>query len=347
MACYVGLDASKRLTKICVLGAAGEVLAEGSVTSDPDAIVAFLRGDRRRYARVGIESWSMARWLYTGLARAGLPVVCIEARHAHGILKEMRANKTDRNDARGIAEMLRVGVYRPVHIKSPESHYIHALLTVRRLLLGTTLDLENAVRGVLLSSGLKLATGSRATYEARVDSLVRPRSALAQSVRPLLSLRKHALQELQVCNTDLERLASADPVCRRLMTAPAVGPITALTFRAVIDEPARFRRSRDVGPYVGLTVTIKQSGDRQRLGRISKRGDKVLRSLLYSSARYQLRKHAKPSSLRTWGLEVAARRGKPKALIAIARRLAVTLHRMWVTETDFCWDNLPGAETPA
>lgn len=338
MPCYVGLDASKRLTKICVLSDAGEVLKEGSVDSDPKTITAFLRGQRRRYARVGMESWSLAPWLYVGLARAGLPIICIDAQHAHGILKAMRSNKTDKNDARGIAEMMRAGVFREVHVKSLESRQIGALLTSRKLLINKAVDLENGVRGLLLEQGLKLRSGSRATFDARVSRLAGADIRLRQAVEPLLSLRHCALVEFEACTSRLVTLAGDDPVCRRLMSAPGVGPITALSFRVAIDEPARFSRSRDVGPYLGLTPAISQSGEMLRMGRISKRGDRELRSLLFTSARYQFRRACKPSWLQVWAAEVATRRGKMKAHVAVARRLAVTLHQMWTTGCDFRWE---------
>ncbi len=185
---------------------------------------------------------------------------------------------------------------------------------------------------------MKLGTGSRATFDDRVSRLVELSTILRDTLEPLLSVRRTILEQLATCTCRLEQYARADPVCRRLMTAPGVGPITALAFKTAIDQPSRFARSRDIGPYLGLTATVSQSGNRQAHGRISKRGDKALRALLFSSAKYQLRKDAKPSWLRRWGEEVAARRGKRKALVAMARRLAVTLHRMWVTETDFRWE---------
>ena len=344
MACYVGLDASKQSTKICVLNESGEVIQQGSVDTDPRAIAGFLRGHRRRYARVGMEAWSLAPWLYVGLAKAGLPIICIEARHAHGVLKAMRTNKTDQNDARGIAEIVRAGLYRIVHVKSLESRRIGALLTTRKLLINKAVDLENGVRGLLLAQGLKLMTGARTTFDARVLRLIAADTHLREAINPLLSLRRLALGEFEVCTAHLQTLADHDPVCRRLMSAPGVGPITALSFRVAVDEPARFARSRDVGPYIGLTSAVSQSGETLRTGRISKRGDKELRSLLFTCARYQFRKACKPSWLRTWALGVAARRGKLKAHVAVARRLAVTLHRMWITESDFRWEMASAAD---
>jgi transposase len=338
MPCYVGLDASKRTTDICVIDETGAILKEGVVESDPKAIVGFLRGEGRRYARVGMESWSLASWLYAGLARAGLPIICIEARHSSALLKAARQNKTDRNDARGISEIMRAGVYKTVHIKSPESQNARALLTVRKFLSVRRRDVENLVRGMLLSFGLKLFSGgSTPTYEGRVGKLVGANATLASCIAPLITLRRAILREEDALNRHVHLAAAADPVCRRLMTAPGVGPIVALTYRTAVDEPLRFRRSRDVAAHLGLIPRTNQSGQRDARGHITKRGDAQARSALVLAARHQLLRKGKPSWLRDWTQQIAARRGRMKSLVATARRLAVILHKMWVTETDFCW----------
>ena len=337
MPCYVGLDASKRTTKICVVDERGVVVREGSVESDPKAIVGFLRGEGRRYRRVGMESWSLASWLYAGLARAGLPIICIEAQHAHALLKARRPNKTDRNDARGIAEIMRAGLYKTVHIKTLESRRIQALITARKLLLAKAVDIENGIMGSLLAFGLKLKTGARVSYERRVRELIGSDTFLGGLIEPLLAVRSRALDETSAFEQHITEIAAADPVCRRLMTAPGVGPIIALTFRAGVDEPARFARSRDVGAHFGLTSKAKQSGPMDLQGPISKRGDAGVRKALFQAARFQFLRTTKHSWLKAWGDAIAARRGRMKAIIALASRLAVILHRMWVSETDFRW----------
>ena len=194
----------------------------------------------------------------------------------------------------------------------------------------------------MLNFGLKLGSGKAATFQARVSKLVAKDAFVSDLIRPLLTVRLGMLEQLAALDMQIHDLANADPVCRRLMTAPGVGPITSLAYRASIDEPGRFARSRDVGPHFGLTPQSHQSGDRDRRGRISKRGDRFVRSALVLAARVQLRRNAKPSWLKTWGDQVAARRGLMRANVAIARRLAIALHRMWVTESDFRW----AAETP-
>jgi transposase len=345
MPCYVGLDASKKFTSICVIGPTGDVLKEGRVESTAREIIEFLRGDGFRYARIGIEAWGLATWLYVGLAKAGLPIICIEARHAHGVLKA-QANKTDRSDARGIADLMRTRTYRAVHIKSQASQQTRALLTTRKLLKTKAQDLRNAVRGLLLEYGLKLDRGGTATFERRARTLVARQSFLSSVVEPLLDLTAHILGQVEALELRLEEIAQNDPVCQLLKTAPMVGTLTALHFRTAIDEPGRFPCSRAVGPHLGLVPRTYQSGVSERRGRITKHGDVDARGALFLAARGYFRSDIRSSWLKTWAEEVAARRGSKRALVALARRLAVVLHRMWVTGTAFRYEAL-GSEPPS
>ena len=337
MPCFVGLDSSKHTTHICVLDEQGRTLDEGSTTSDPKAIVAFLRGKGRRYARIGMEAWSLASWLYAGLAKAGLPVIVIEASHAHGMLTATRRNKTDRNDARGIAELMHRGIYKAVHVKTRASQDIRAQLTVRKLLRAKAHDIENGIQSLLLVYGLKLRSGLSATFERHALALAKPAPHVHDLLEPLLAVRRRILEEVTTLDLRLKTLAAEDPVCQRLMTAPGVGPLTALTFRAAIDEPRRFAQSRSVGVHLGLTPRTRQSGEKETRGGISKMGDGSARSALFMAAITQMRRSTRSSWLKTWGEAVAARRGRKKAAIAVARKLAVTLHAMWVNETEFRW----------
>ena len=335
---FVGLDASKHKTHICVLDPQGSVVLEGAVASDPGAIAAFLRGRGWRYKRIGMEMWGLASWLYAGLARFGLPIICIEARHAHSVLKQARINKTDRNDARGIAEMMRAGLYKTVHIKSPESQRVRAILATRKILRTKVTDVENGIRGILLSFGRKLAAGRDTTFEKRVRALFNGDRFVEEVLVPLLEARKHLIALFDQMERRTTNLANEDAVCRRLMTAPGVGPITALLFRTGLDEPQRFARSADVGPHFGLTPPSRQSGTSDRKGRISCLGDGAVRSSLYMAARSQMKKCSRKTWLNSWAQAIKARRGANKAIIALARRLATILHRMWTTETDFRWE---------
>jgi transposase len=331
---YVGLDAAKATTSICIVNEVGERVREGVVETEPRAIIAFLRGERRRYGRIGIEAMSFTPRLYEAIAKAGLPIICIENRHAHGVLKA-RLNKTDRNDARGIAEIMRVGIYKAVHIKTLASQEAKVLLTARKSLVHKRKDLDNVVGATLLQAGRKVGRGSADTFVRRVRAVIGGQGAIREAVELLLEVRVMLLSKIAELEAKIDALADSDAVCRRLMTAPGVGRLTALTYRCAIDVAERFSHSRDVGPHLGMTPRLKDSGTVVRHGRISRCGDSGARSALWVSARSILRSRTRPSALRSWGKEVEAHRGYWRALVAVARKLAVILHRMWVTETDF------------
>jgi transposase len=335
---FVGLDVSKETTSICVLDKNGKNVLEGVVPTEPGAIADFLRGRGWRCSRIGMEAWGLATWLYEGLARLGLPIICIEARHASAVLKAARVNKTDRNDARGIAEMMHAGIYKTVHIKTKESQRSLAALTARTLLRSKARDIENGVRSILLGFGFKMKTGAASTYERRVRELISADEFIKSIVEPLLLARNELARHLDTIDRDIRKRAQDDPVCRRLMTAPGVGEITALACRLTIDRPERFPRSASVGPHLGLTPATRQSGTRDRKGRISLMGDRTLRSLLYMGAKSLFRRNTPPSWLKTWGEQIRAKRGASRAFVAVARKLAVILHKMWITGSDFRHD---------
>jgi len=322
---FVGLDASKGTTSICIMDRDGQIVREGTVETNPAAIVGYLRGERRRYRRIGLEAIGFASWLYQGLAKAGLPVICIEARHAHGVLKA-RLNKTDRNDAKGIAELMRVGIYRAVHIKTRESQEAKLLLTTRRMLKRKQRDIDNLVRSTLLQYGQKLAAGSLRSFGQRAASLAAVDPLLKELVETLLEVRNVLAAKALAIEARIEDVVREDPVCQRFLTVPGVGALTALAFRSAIDVPQRFDKSRNVGVHLGLTPRAFRSGTIYRQGHISKCGDQDARSALYNAAVTILREQGKASELKAWA-RVAA--------VAVARRLAVVLHRMWLDGTDF------------
>ena len=331
---FAGLDVSKATTHICILDHQGSVIKEGATETKPAAIVGFLRGERRRYVRVGFEAGDLASGIYEALCKARLPGVCIETRHASTALRGQR-NKTDGIDARGIATLMRTANYRRVHIKSAASREIRAILAVRTMLVGKIGDIENGIRAHIAAFGLKLPHTTKANFSRVAGETAEKSTAVAPLIESLLRVRAVLVRE----KTDLDRLASKraqdDEVCRRLMTAPQVGAITALAFRAAIDEPNRFGKSRSVGAHLGMTPRTYQSGETERRGRITKWGDGSVRRMLVLAARGLFRKNTRKSWLAEWATAVAARRGKSKAIVAAARRLAVILHKMWVTETDF------------
>jgi len=333
---FAGLDVSLEETAICVVDEEGRIVKEARLASEPEALVAFLRGLGLALERIGLEACSLSAWLYEGLAAAGLPAVCIETRRAKAAMGAM-PNKTDRNDARGIAQIMRTGWYRAVHVKSPACRSWRALLAARRLVLNKLRDLENGVRALLREAGLKLGTPARKQFAARVRELTAEDAVLTGLAEPLLAIIATMTHELAQLTRRVLVIVRAEPVCRRLMGVPGVGPLTALAFRATVDRPDRFRHSRDVGAHLGLTPKRYQSGETDVQGGISRCGDELARTALYEAAHSLLVRSRKWSVLRAWGMQVARRRGMARARVAVARKLAVVLHRLWADGTEFRW----------
>ena len=333
---YVGLDVSLKQTSICVVNEAGSIVCEGVVDSDPDAIATFVRSKAPGAIRIGLETGPTANWLWTELKRRSLPVICIDARHAKAILK-MQINKTDRNDAAGIARIMQIGWFKEVRVKDHDSHSIRALLTSRVLLVKIKRDLENQIRGLLKNLGLVIGRAKFNVFVRRAETLIADHPELVAAVRPLLKARKAVEQQVSDLDRKVRTLARHDVQVKRFMTVPGVGPITALCFKSTIDDPTRFKRSRSVGAYVGLTTRRHASGEVDWSGRISKCGDAMLRANLYEAANVLLTRVSKWSALKAWGLRIAKRNGLRKAKVAVARKLAVILHRMWIDRTEFNW----------
>jgi transposase len=340
---FVGLDVLVKETAVCVVDEAGKVVLEQKVASEPDDIVTLLTSIGVDYGRVGIEAGPLSQWLVNGLAAADLPVVCVETRHMKSLLKAQQINKSDRHDARGIAQMMRVGLFKPVHVKTLASQEKRMLLTARKLVQRKMLDVEFDLRGTLRNFGLKVGVIGQARFEARIRELVEGLPRLAAIVEPLLTIRRVMRQEFTKLHKMLLDVVRQDPVCRRLMTAPGVGAVVALTYRATVDQPQRFVHSRAVGAHVGLTPRRHQSGEIDYDGGISKSGDTMLRAMLYEAAQTLLTQSRHWSWLKAWGMRVAQRRGMRRAIVAVARRLAVILHRMWTDGTDFRWGSEPAA----
>ena len=342
MGYFAGLDVSLEETAICIVDDAGRIVREARVASEPEALVAFFGACGMRMARIGLEACSLTAWLHQGLSVAGLPAICIEARQAKAAMGAM-PNKTDRNGARGIAQIMRTGWYRAVHVKSAPCRSWRALLTARRLVLNKRRDVENGLRALLREVGLKVGTPSRRDFPARVRDLASAEPVLASLAEALLSIIEVMTLEVERLTKRVLDVVRVEPTCRRLMTVPGVGPLTALAFRATIDQPDRFRKSRDVGAHLGLTPRRYQSGETDVQGRISRCGDELARTALYEAAHSLLIRSTKWTALRAWGMNVAKRRGMARARVAVARKLAVMLHRMWVDGSEFRW----GQQAPA
>jgi transposase len=333
---FAGLDVSVKDTSVCIVDDTGKIVREVKVASEPDALLAELRNPVHRFKRIGLEAGPLSQWLLSALAEVGLPVICVETRHMQAVLKA-QINKTDRNDARGIAQMMRVGLYRPVHVKTLRSQKLRMLLTHRKLLQSKAIAIENELRATLRNFGLKVGIAGKVKFEARIKELVENQPDLAVLVEPLLVVRRVLREQIVILHRRLLAVVRDDEVCRRLMTVPGVGPVVALTYRATVDVPARFRTSKAVGAVFGLTCSKYQSGEIDRSGRISRCGDEMMRSMLYEAAQSMLFHSAKWSWLKAWAMQIARRRGMKKAIVALARRLAVILHRIWVDGTEFRW----------
>jgi len=343
---YIGLDVSLKQTAICIVDRTGKIVREGVVSSDPEAIAAFIKAHASHVERIGLETGPTATWLWTEMRKMALPVICIDARHAKAALK-MQINKSDRNDAVGIARIMQCGWYKEVRVKDLDSHAIKALLVSRALLVKIKRDIENQIRGLLKNLGLVIGRAKMNVFLLRALQLTEGRPELAAAVAPLLKAREAIEQQIEDLDRKVLRLARNNAQVRRFMTAPGVGPITALCYFATIDDPTRFKKSSSVGAYAGLTARRYASGEVDWTGRISKCGDKMLRSYLYEAANVLLTRIAKWSVLKAWGIRLAKRSGLRKAKVAVARKLAVILHRMWIEGTEFRWSSKEATNQPA
>jgi len=300
---FAGLDVSVKETSVCIVDDTGRIVREVKVASEPEALLPVPKNPAYHFKRIGLEAGPLSQWLFGALAEAGLLVIRVETRHMRAVLKA-RINKTDRNDARGIAQMMRAGLYHPVHVKTLRSQKLRMLLTHR---------------------------------EARIQELVENLPDLAVLVEPLLVVRRVLREQIGILHRRLLAIVRDDEVCRRLMTVPGVGPVVALTYCATVDVPARFRNSKAVGVVFGLTPSKYQSGEINRTGAISKCGDEMIRMMLYEAAKVMLTRTNKWSWLKAWAMKIARHRGMKKAIVALARRLAVIMHRIWVDGTEFRW----------
>jgi len=335
MGYYAGLDVAMKRSALCVIDDSGAIVLEGSVDTDPDAIATALAPFARSLQRVGHETGSLAPWLHKTLRARGLPIICMEAAHTRSALSAMR-NKTDKNDARGLAQILRTGWFRPVHIKSDESYRMRMLLMARRNMKRKFLDIENAIRHSLKAFGIRLGQVSRGRFEGKVRSALADDVVLTGMVEGLLKVRAVLWTEYCALHKLLVKIVARDPVCRRFLAVPGVGPVTALSFRASVDDPHRFLKSRTVGAHFGLTPRRWQSGTSiDHGGHISKKGDGEVRTALYESANALLTLLRRPDPLKSWGQKIAKKRGHKAACVAVARKLAMILHAMWRDGTDY------------
>jgi len=343
MAEYVGFDVSKEATAFCVKDAAGTVLARGKVATEPTAMFEALREHCLCAERIVIETGTLSGWLSRELHKLGIAVEVIDARQAHAVMR-LQHNKTDANDAELLAEIARTGFCRPVAVKSEAAQEGRVLLKARVHLVRQRRDTENAIRGLLGSLGLRFPKGA-GKLAGRVRAVLDNHPELSPAIEPLLSTVAALRREIDRLDKAVTARAKGDAACRLLMTAPGVGPVTALGYAATIGDAQRFAKSRTVGAYVGLTSRRWQSGEMDYSGRISKHGDAMLRSLLYEAANSLLTVVRRAHPLKDWARRVRKRTSHKKACVALARRLAVILHRMLITGEAFRWPEKEAATT--
>jgi transposase len=332
---YAGIDVSLECSSLCIVDGTGKIVREGKVASEPEALLDWLRSVGHELSRIGLEAGPLSQWLFAAMREAGLAVELLETRHVRDAFKAMPV-KSDRNDARGIAQLMRLGWFRPVHCKSIAAQEIRAMLTARKLVQSKLLDLENSLRGILRGFGLKVGKTSDRSFAGRIQELVKGHPNLEAIGEALLSVRAVLLREFSAFEKRVRAMARSDARTKLLMSTPAVGPIVALTYASAIDDPARFKSSKQVGPHFGLTPKRYQSGETDYSGRISKVGDAAVREALYQAAHVMLTKPVKGCpQLKSWAMRIARRAGMSKAKVALARKLAVILHRMLANGTPF------------
>ncbi|HZA02464.1 MAG TPA: IS110 family transposase [Hyphomicrobiaceae bacterium] len=332
---YAGIDVSLECSSVCVVDANGKIVREDKIASEPEALIAWFASLGHGMTRIGLEAGPLSQWLYATMKQAGLAVELLETRRVRDAFSAMPV-KSDRNDARGIAQLMRLGWFRPVHCKSIGAQEVRAMLTARKLVQSKLQDVENSLRGILRGFGLKVGKVTPKTFAGRIRELVAGHPNLQGIAQALLSVRGVLLRELDGFEKRVRCMARADAKAKLLMSTPAVGPIVALTYASAIDDPARFKSSKQAGAHFGLTPKRYQSGTIDRTGRISKIGDAAVRTALYQAAHIMLTKPVKGcAELKSWAMRIAKRAGYRKAKVALARKLAVIMHRMLADAATF------------
>lgn len=342
---FVGLDISQKTTSICVIDAAGKIFCEGKSLTRPEDVRGWLanRLEDGKTLSIGLEAGTMSSWMYSGLVRFGFSVICMETFQAHRFLATYR-NKTDKNDARGLAQLLRMGgedFLRVVQIRSQASQETRVLLAMRDHLVSQKVSLENHIAGVLKPFGIIVERGAvpaETFFKRTVEALAiaeRDGVHVRDFVLPSLLLYRTAAEKIQPLTARIEEIANSIDVVRRFMDIPGVGPVTALSVYAAIDNPHRFTKSSDVAAYFGLTPKQYQSGEFNKMGAISRRGDPGTRRVLVIAATVLLSASQEWNTLKAWGVRLAKRIGFSKARIAVARKLVMIMHRIWVNNDRF------------
>jgi len=338
---YVGLDVSMKKTSLCIVNEQGKIVHESEVKTDPHTLSDAIEKTGLKIELIGFESGSLGHYLTQGFKERALPAVCMDARKMSAILS-IRVNKTDKNDARGIADALRTGMFTRVHEKPQEAINRGAVLSMRRCLVNQRTDIKNHVRGILKTYGIRLGAVGPTKFNETVKRRIQELDLLVrQTMEEILEVFDMLTQKITRLDQELLKIAHKDKDTRLLMTAQGIGPITALTYKAEIFDPSRFLNSRTVGAYLGMTPTQYSSGETQKQGRISKCGSMELRSLLTEAGVVVLTRSQKWSKLKAWGLKLMRKKGLKKASLAVGRKLAVIMHRMLLEQKEFVWGDAP------
>ena len=325
---YAGIDVSLECSSVCVVDTSGKIVREVKVASEPTALIGWFCSLGFELARIGLEAGPLSQWLYAAMKQAGLAVELLETRHVSDAFKAMPV-KSDRNDARKIAQLMRLGWFRPVHCKSMSAQEIRAMLTARKLVQSKLQDVENSLRGILRGFGLKVGKTTKRSFASRISELVVDQPALETIAAAMLAVHMALLREFNGLEKRVRTMSRRHERARLLMSTPAVGPIVSLTFACAVDDPSRFTSSKQAGPHFGLTPKKYQSGETDYTGRISKHGDASVREALYEAAHIMLTKPIKGcAQLKGWAMRIARRAGINKAKVALARKLAVIMLRM-------------------
>ena len=334
---YIGLDVAMKRTFICILDENGKIVHEGSETTDPNLLADYLQKTGLEIALIAFESGSLSHYLLNGFKERALPTVCMDARKMSAILS-LKINKTDKNDARGIAEALRSGMFTRVHHKDQESVDRGVILVARRTLINQRTQLKNCVRGLLKSYGIRLGSVGSARFSKTVKKYSQELDGTVRlSFEALLNTFDLLTLEIEKLDKELLEIASDDKDVKLLLTIPGIGVITAVTYKAEIFDPHRFLDSRSVGAYLGMTPTQYSSGETQKQGKVSKCGSKELRFLLVEAGLVVITRTKKWSKLKAWGLKLMRKKGAKKAALAVGRKLAVIMHRMLIEQKEFVY----------
>ena len=335
---HIGIDVHKKESQICILAEGGELI-EPRIRTEPERFAAVL-GQRPR-ARILIEASTDSEWVARCLEGLGHEVIVADPNFAPMYATRTRKVKTDRRDARALADACLLGAYRPAHRLSDLQRHVRGRLLVRDAVVRTRTRYISLIRALLRQQVYRVPSGSAEAFMSRVAVMPLP-GRLRSIIAPLLAVMRHLNTQLVYSDGVIERVTAADDRVRRLRTAPSVGPVTAAAFVATIDDVRRFRHAHQVQAYLGLVPRERSSGETQRRGHITKAGHARTRWLLIQAAVSILRRRPpEAEALRVWALRIAARRGQAIAVVALARRLAGILYALLRDDTVFAPGRVP------